>query len=198
MSAVNPAGPQARRIADMTWYLTITGTLVFVAVMGLLFWALWRAHTRAEAVGGDEPERKMTRWLAGGVAATTLILLATLVYNFSTGRALANFAEPGALTVRVTGHQWWWEVQYLDPAYDRRVTTANEIHLPVGRRVRLEVQSRDVIHSFWVPSLHGKLDLIPGYTGTTYVRADEPGVFMGRCAEYCGLQHARMDLRVIA
>jgi cytochrome c oxidase subunit II len=132
------------------------------------------------------------------VAATTVILLATLVYNFYTGRALAQFAEPDALTVRVTGHQWWWEVQYQDPAYNRRVSTANEIHIPVGRRVRLEVQSRDVIHSFWVPNLHGKLDLIPGYSGTTYFQADEPGVFMGRCAEYCGLQHARMDIRVIA
>ena len=197
-STVHPVGPQARRIADLTWYLTIVGTLVFVAVVGLLGWALWRAHTRADAIGGDRAERTMTRWLIGGVAATTLILLATLLYNFYTGRALASFAEPGALTVRVTGHQWWWEVQYLDPAYDRRVSTANEIHLPVGRRVRLEVQSRDVIHSFWVPNLHGKLDLIPGYSGTTYLRVDEPGVFMGRCAEYCGLQHARMELRVIA
>ena len=197
-TTVHPTGPQARRIADMTWYLTITGTAVFLAVMGILAWALWRAHLRGEAIGGDRTERTMTRWLVGGVAATTLILLATLIYNFATGRALANFAEPDALTVRVTGHQWWWEVQYQDPVYSRRVTTANEIHVPVGRRVRLEVQSRDVIHSFWVPNLHGKLDLIPGYTGTTYFMADQPGVFLGRCAEYCGLQHARMDIRVIA
>jgi cytochrome c oxidase subunit II len=197
-SAVHSTGPQARRISDMTWYLTITGSLVFVVVMGLLAFALWRAHRRRDALGGPEVERHLTRWVAGGVAATTIILLATLVYNFYTGRALAQFAEPDALTVRVTGHQWWWEVQYQDPLYSRRVSTANEIHIPVGRRVRLEVLSRDVIHSFWVPNLHGKLDLIPGYSGTTYFRADEPGVFMGRCAEYCGLQHARMDIRVIA
>jgi cytochrome c oxidase subunit 2 len=89
-------------------------------------------------------------------------------------------------------------VQYEDPSYDRRVSTANEIHIPVGRKVRVEVQSRDVIHSFWVPALHGKLDLIPGYTGTTYFRADRPGTYRGRCAEYCGLQHAHMDVLVIA
>ena len=198
ISAVRPVGPQARRIADMTWYLTITGSLVFLVVVGILLYALWSAHVRGDALGGERAERTMTRWMIGGVAATTLILLATLVYNFATGRALANFAEPDAMTVRVTGHQWWWEVQYQDPAYNRRVTTANEIHLPVGRRVRLEVQSRDVIHSFWVPGLHGKIDLIPGYSGTTYFMADEPGVFMGRCAEFCGLQHAHMDIRVIA
>jgi cytochrome c oxidase subunit II len=197
-SAVHPTGPQARRISEMTWYLTITGSIVFVLVMGLLFYVLWRAHRRQDALDGERVERTMRHWVAGGVAVTTVILLATLVYNFYTGRALAQFAEPDALTVRVTGHQWWWEVQYQDPAYNRRVSTANEIHIPVGRRVRLEVQSRDVIHSFWVPNLHGKLDLIPGYSGTTYFQADEPGVFMGRCAEYCGLQHARMDIRVIA
>ncbi len=198
MSAVQPVGPQARRITDMTWYLVITGGIVFLVVMGLLAFALWRAHRRRDALGGPEVERHLTRWVAGGVAATTVILLATLVYNFYTGRALASFADRDALTVRVIGHQWWWEVQYQDPLYSRRVTTANEIHIPVGRKVRLEVLSRDVIHSFWVPGLHGKLDLIPGYSGTTYFQADEPGVFMGRCAEFCGLQHARMDIRVIA
>ena len=196
--SANPVGPQARRISDLTWYLAITGTAVFLAVTGLLLFALWRAHRRQDALGGHEVERHLTRWTIGGVAVTTLILLVTLVYNYYTGRRLADFADPSAITIRVIGHQWWWEVQYIDPAYDRRFTTANEIHVPVGRKVRLEVQSRDVIHSFWVPTLHGKLDLIPGYTGTTYFRADEPGVYLGRCAEYCGLQHAHMDLRVIA
>ncbi len=196
--SANPAGPQARRIADMQWYLTITGTIVFLVVMGLLAFALWRAHRRQQELGGHDVERHLVRWVIGGVAATTVILLVTLVYNFYTGRKLADFADSSAMTVRVIGHQWWWEVQYIDSAVDRRFTTANEIHIPVGRKVRLEVASRDVIHSFWVPVLHGKLDLIPGYTGTTYFRADEPGVFLGRCAEYCGLQHAHMDLRVIA
>jgi cytochrome c oxidase subunit II len=198
MSSVDPAGPQAARISEMTWYLTITGSLVFLVVTGFLFYALWRGRRRVQSAGGPEVERTMTRWVAGAVGVTTLILLVTLVYNFYTGRALADFADSSALTVRVTGHQWWWQVDYQDPEYSRRFTTANEIHIPVGRKVRIEVSSRDVIHSFWVPSLHGKLDLIPGYTGTTYFRADRPGIYRGRCAEYCGLQHAHMDVLVIA
>lgn len=198
LSSVNPAGPQAERISDLTWYLTATGTAVFLAVTGFLLYAVWRGRRRAESAAGPAAERTLTRWVAGSVAATVVILLATLVYNFYVGRSLADFAEPGALTVRVTGHQWWWEVQYQDPVYSRRLTTANEIHVPVGRRIRLEVQSADVIHSFWAPNLHGKLDLIPGYGGTTYFRADRPGVYHGRCAEFCGLQHAKMDFLVIA
>lgn len=198
LSSVNPAGPQAERISDLTWYLTWTGTAVFVVVVGFLFYALWRGSRRTENAAGPEAERTMTRWVVGAVAATTVILLFTLVYNFYTGRALASFAEPDALTVRVTGHQWWWQVDYQDPIQGRRLTTANEIHVPVGRTVRLEVQSRDVIHSFWAPNLHGKVDLIPGYTGSTSFRADRPGVYRGRCAEYCGLQHAKMDFVIVA
>ena len=198
LSAVDPAGPQAARIGEISLFLTVTGTLVYGVVMGLLFYALWRGRRRGESIGGHAVERTMTRWVAGGVAVTTLILLVTLVYNFHTGRRLAEFPDESALSIRVVGHQWWWDVQYQDPSYDRRVTTANEIHIPVGRKVRVEVQSRDVIHSFWVPALHGKLDLIPGYTGSTAFQADRPGVYRGRCAEYCGLQHAHMDLLVIA
>ena len=198
MSSVRPAGPQAERISDLTWVLTWLGTAVFVAVVGLLLYALWRGHRRAENAAGPETERLLGLWVGGGVAATTLILLAVLVYNFRTGSALAAFAEPDAMTIRVTGQQWWWEVEYEDPTPSRRLQTANEIHVPVGRRVRLQVASRDVIHSFWAPNLHGKLDLIPGYSGTTYIQADSAGVYRGRCAEFCGLQHAHMDFLVVA
>ena len=197
-SATHPLGPQAERISDLTWFLVIVGTAVFLAVTGFLLYALWRARKRDEALGGPEVERRM--WVATGAAVgvTTLILLVTLGYNFYTGRKLADFADPSALTIRVVGHQWWWDVQYQDPRYSRRLTTANEIHIPVGRPVRIEVSSRDVIHSFWVPNLHGKLDLIPGYTGSTTFQADSAGVYHGRCAEFCGLQHAHMDFLVIA
>lgn len=197
-SATSPAGPQAERIRDLTWFLTWTGTAVFLVVCAFLFYALWRGRRRTESATGPEADRTLTLWVAGAVGVTTLILVVTLFLNFDTGRALARFAEPDALTIRVTGHQWWWQVDYQDPDYSRRFTTANEIHVPVGRRVRVEVQSRDVIHSFWAPNLHGKVDLIPGYTATTYLRADRPGVYHGRCAEYCGMQHAKMDFLVIA
>jgi cytochrome c oxidase subunit II len=198
ISTADPAGPQAERISDLTWLMTGLGTAVFLAVVGFLFFALRRGSQRVENASGPEVEKQLRRGLGAFVAATTVILLFLLIYNFQTGRALAEFAEPDALTIRVTGHQWWWEVEYLDPQPHRRFITANEIHIPVGRRVRVEMTSRDVIHSFWAPNLHGKLDLIPGYTGSTVIQADEPGVYMGRCAEFCGLQHARMDFRIIA
>jgi cytochrome c oxidase subunit II len=198
LSSVDPAGPQAERIDRLTWVFTGLGSAVFLVVVGFLFYALWRGRRRMETAVGADVERRLTWWVAGSVGATALILLVLLVANFATGRALGGFAEPGALSIRITGHQWWWEVEYLDPEPSRRVITANEIHIPVGRRVRLEVGSVDVIHSFWAPNLHGKLDLIPGYRGTTYIRADRAGVYHGRCAEFCGLQHARMEFRIVA
>jgi cytochrome c oxidase subunit 2 len=100
--------------------------------------------------------------------------------------------------VRVIARQWWWELQYQADPPSQMVITANELHIPVGKPVLLELESRDVIHSFWVPALHGKRDLIPGHPSTTYLRADQPGVYRGQCAEFCGDQHARMGLLVVA
>jgi cytochrome c oxidase subunit II len=197
-SATRPMGPQAERLTDITWFLTWLCTAVAIIVVAFLFYSLWRGHRRAEPAGGPDVERKLWFWVSGSVGATVLILFGILLYNLSTGRALAAFADPDALTIRVTGNQWWWDVEYRDPLTNRRLTTANEIHIPVGRRIRLEVESADVIHSFWAPNLHGKLDLIPGYSATTYFRADTAGTYHGRCAEFCGLQHAKMDFFVVA
>jgi cytochrome c oxidase subunit 2 len=197
-SALNPAGPQAERISDLTWLMVWMGSAVYVLVIGTMLYAAWRAHRRAESLGGPEVERKLHLRVGAAVAVTLVILLFLLFHDYWTGRQLAAFAEPDALTVRVTGHQWWWEFEYEDRNPSRRLTTANELHIPVGRRVRVDVTSGDVIHSFWAPNLHGKLDATPGYTGTTYFRADRPGIYHGRCAEFCGNQHAHMDFLVIA
>jgi len=105
---------------------------------------------------------------------------------------------PDPVGITVTGHQWWWEVRYDDPTPKNIVLTANEIHVPVGRPISLTLTSADVIHSFWVPSLNGKRDLIPGQNATTWFVADKPGVYRGQCAEFCGLQHAKMDIFVVA
>jgi cytochrome c oxidase subunit 2 len=121
-----------------------------------------------------------------------------LVASVSTGRAIASLSEHGGPSIKVTGHQWWWEVEYDHPTPSRIVKTANEIHIPVGRAVKLELSSQDVIHSFWVPNLHGKRDLIPGHSNDIWIRADHAGVYRGQCAEFCGLQHAHMALLVIA
>jgi cytochrome c oxidase subunit II len=113
--------------------------------------------------------------------------------------SLARRGEDARLTIALTGHRWWWSVQYLQPEGGAVSTvTANEIHIPVGQRVRIELLARDVIHSLWVPRLNGKVDLVPGRTNTIWLHADRPGVYRGQCAEFCGLQHARMALYVVA
>ena len=127
-------------------------------------------------------------------ALTVLILFGFLVYDVSVGRQLTRGLGKDALQVRVTGHQWWWELQYRDSLAQNWVTTANEIHIPVGRPVVLELLSTDVIHSFWPPTLSQKRDLIPGKDNSLWLQADTPGVYRGQCAEYCGQQHAKMAL----
>jgi cytochrome c oxidase subunit 2 len=143
-------------------------------------------------------ERRLTRLVAGGVGLTAVVLFVLMIGDFATGRGIHSLAGPDALTIRVTGHQWWWEVQYQDSTPSNIVTTANEIHIPVGRAVQFELQSSDVIHSFWIPNLHGKRDMIPGHPTRTFLRADRAGRFRGQCAEFCGYQHAFMRFVVVA
>jgi cytochrome c oxidase subunit II len=190
-------GPIGDRLATLGWSLLIISSVVVLVVSVLVLVGVLRRGTRSfapvERAGGG------LRWIViGGIVVPTMILVVVFVLTMVTQAAVASPATPPALTVRVTGHQWWWEVQYLDPAPDRIATTANEIHIPVGRPVRIEVAAGDVIHSFWVPELAGKTDLIPGQTNVTWVQADHPGVYRGQCAEYCGMQHAKMAMSVVA
>ncbi len=177
-------------------YATAVGT--FVLVVGALFWAAFRR--RAAGALPDERTRQGHMRLAVGAAtlATTLVVFVTLVWSTTVGRALTSAPGPDVLQIRVTGHQWWWEVQYRDSLPQNWVTTANEIHVPVGRRVVVELVSTDVIHSFWPPSLSGKRDLIPGRENSLWLQADSAGEFRGQCAEYCGHQHAKMAFLVVA
>jgi len=146
-----------------------------------------------------EGERRVRRTVTIATAVTAAILMVFLVASYLTGRAYAVTPLGGRpLQVSVIGHQWWWEVVYSDSITSRSVTTANEIHVPTGRNVVLKLSSTDVIHSFWVPNLSGKKDLIPGYGTTTWFRVDRPGIYRGQCAEFCGHQHANMGLLVIA
>jgi cytochrome c oxidase subunit 2 len=132
------------------------------------------------------------------VVAVAVLLFALLLGDYATGRAIRRQGESGDLTIKVTGHQWWWEIHYQDPTPSRIVAAANEIHVPVGRTVELDLRSTDVIHSFWVPNLHGKTDLIPGHPTRTFHRVDRAGTYRGQCAEFCGFQHAFMRLVVVA
>ena len=193
-----PAGPGAERIADLFWAMTVLGALVFLIFCGALVWAL--AHRRETALRpAPEEDRRRTRMiLLFGAALPALILVPLLFWTFGTLAAIDPRARPMDLVVDVVGKQWWWEIRYRDTVPGRTFTTANELHVPVGKRVELRLTSTDVIHSFWVPELQGKTDLIPGRENVAWIEASRPGEYGGQCAEYCGLQHAAMGLLVVA
>lgn len=199
-SALDPAGPQAERIGDLWWLMFWVSAAVFALVMAALLAPLFRRGRGPEVPGPipEESRRRITRVVAGAVGVTVIVLFVLLFASVGTGRALGSLSQPQALTIKLTGLQWWWRVEYQDPVPSRMVTTANEIHIPTGRPVLIRLESRDVIHSFWVPSLHGKRDLIPGHPGEIWIEAERPGVYRGQCAEFCGYQHAKMGLLVIA
>lgn len=186
-------GPYALAIENFWWFAFTLLTAVYIIVLGALAYAVW--HRR-----GDAPsERRIATVVGSAVGITALILIGYLVVDLSLGRAVAAPPDPvDPLYITVTGHQWWWEIQYEDSIASRSLKTANELHIPVGRDVRIRTRSADVIHSFWIPQLHGKRDLIPGDTAYLWLRADRAGIFRGQCAEFCGHQHAKMGLYVVA
>jgi cytochrome c oxidase subunit 2 len=190
-SALNPQGPDAALIAEMSWVLFVGAAVIFAGVMALAAWAVFGAR--------DRTARLSPRWLVvgGGIVFPAVTLFALLVYSFARAASL-HPVEDGALRIEVVGEQWWWRVHYLDAAGRRDFATANEIRVPVGRPVELLLRSGDVVHSFWVPVLAGKLDMIPGRTNRLRVRAERPGEFRGQCAEYCGGPHAFMALFFVA
>jgi cytochrome c oxidase subunit 2 len=143
-------------------------------------------------------EHRKTRVVWTALAVTAVILIGLTLMSFFANRTLAAIGSDAELTIRITGHQWWWEIRYEDAQPNRILTTANEIHIPAGEPVRIILTSTDVIHSFWVPSLAGKLDLIPGHENVLDLKADKPGVYRGQCAEFCGQQHANMSTLIIA
>jgi cytochrome c oxidase subunit II len=203
-SAVNPAGPNAGSINRLWWTFFWVCTIVFVLVMIALLLSL-RKRTREEELAPPilEPpaaeERQRRNVVISAVTISGIILFVLLIDNFVTGRALtANMGHKDGLNVDVVGHQWWWEVRYKDVDASNIFTTANEIHIPVGVPVLLNLQGADVIHSFWAPNLAGKKDLIPGKINSVWLQADKPGVYRGQCAEYCGMQHAKMAFWVVA
>jgi cytochrome c oxidase subunit 2 len=197
-SALDPAGPQAARINGMAWYMFAVSALVWMAVVTALLIAARKGSTRDLADQSDTMNARLKRPVVTATSITVLILIGTLVYDVATGQALASLPRDKALRIEITGHQWWWEATYVDPVAGRQVTTANEIHIPVGEPVQIIGSSADVIHSFWIPNLAGKKDLIPGHATATWIQADRPGIYRGQCAEFCGHQHANMAVLVMA
>jgi cytochrome c oxidase subunit 2 len=195
-SVLDAAGIQAERIEALWWTMLWVTTVVTAIVFALLGWAVLRSRRQApHAPAGD---RRLLQYVAGGTVATVVILFGLLIATIITSRAIASQYDEQALQIEVTAYQWWWNVEYQHPEPGQRVRTANEIHIPVGRTVGVKLLASDVIHSFWVPALHGKMDAIPGHEGRLWLRADRPGLYRGQCAEYCGAQHAHMALVVIA
>ena len=195
-AVLQPAGPVAQTIAEMAWVLIVGAGVVFVVVMVALVWALRHRHSAPGDIGRDAGK---LGWIVGaGFVFPVVVLSALLVYADWRAQGLTPPRGAHELVISVTGHLWWWEVHYSDPARGLDVVLANQIHLPVGRAVTLGLTSQDVIHSLWVPALAGKIDMVPGRVHQLRLQADRPGVYRGQCAEFCGEQHARMALHVVA
>ncbi len=198
-----PRGAAASSIATLTWWTIWISAAIGVLVLVLMIVPLLRRRAPEpgepedplSAMPSTSREVSAAAWIGGGgIAMTGIILLGVFLATLLTMRRLDASGRAASLDIDVVGHRWWWEIRYPG----RGVVTANEIHIPVGTRVRVSLASLDVIHSFWVPQLAGKTDLIPGQHNTTWIEADSAGRYEGLCAEYCGPQHAHMDFVVVA
>lgn len=196
-SLLDPRGPVAEAIAELSITAIVIAAVVAVLVFGMLVYPVFRAW-RGRDTPLSLPTRPVTFALIAGAVIPALIIGGIYLYSLGTLSASTTPPSPPVLRVEVTGHQWWWEIRYLTPDSTFLVETANEIHIPAGAPIRFDVRTADVIHSFWVPQLGRKIDLIPGRVNSIWLQADEPGVFRGQCAEFCGAQHAHMSLLVVA
>jgi cytochrome c oxidase subunit 2 len=193
-SMFDARGTEARRIAGVSWLMFGLAAAVYVIVAGFIVMAILRGRRRSSSdpTPAREPKDDTFIWF-GGIVAPVAILAVLAVVTITTTQDLRR-AEAGELRIEVTAKRWWWEVRYPDAG----VATASEIHIPVGRPIDIELLSDNVIHSFWVPQLAGKVDTIPGQRNHLRLEAREPGTYRGECAEYCGIQHANMSYLVIA
>ncbi len=194
-SALDPHGPAAARLASLWWVMFGLGMAIWVLVIVLMVAALLR-HRRGtpETAPEDADPDTGRNWPIFGIGLALVILAIVFVYNVYTLAKVENPPNSPGIHIMVIARRWWWEVRYPDTG----IETANEIHIPVGVPVTIQIQAYDVIHSFWVPQLHGKMDAIPTRINNLTIQADQPGIYRGQCAEFCGLQHANMGFLVIA
>ena len=198
LNYLRSAGPAAGAVLPLTWAVLIVSLVVIVVISALVLAAIWRHRREPPSAALVEGEKAGMRWVVWGVGVSCVVLAATIVGTLQTFARVAPVPDNPGLTVDVVGYQWWWEARYLDRRGAPLFVTANEIHIPVGERVLVRLIAADVIHSFWIPALAGKTDLIPGIRNEAWMEAAQPGVYRGQCAEYCGLQHANMAMLVIA
>jgi cytochrome c oxidase subunit II len=192
--SLDPQGPIAERITDLWWLLLCLGVIAYVLFAYFLGVGLFRRSDKDPVRDEQPPRESHPLIIGGGVVLPVIILAVVFAATVDATRDTSSDAPAGALMVEITGHQWWWEVRYPDTG----VTTRNELHIPVGRPIEIQLSSADVIHSFWVPELGGKLDLLPDHTNVMVTQADKPGEHTTLCAEFCGLHHAEMILSVVA
>jgi cytochrome c oxidase subunit II len=205
-SVIDPVGPQSGRIDTLWWFFFWLLGVIFVAVLVVMLFTLQRRQHGIDQdqleithKPSEETNSKLGRVVTTAVVLTIVILFVLIVASVGTGKGISELQnKKNPLTIEVTGNQWWWQIRYVNADPSQILVTANEIHIPVGRPVQIRGLSNDVIHSFWVPNLHGKRDLIPSRTTTEWVEADHPGLYRGQCAEFCGLQHAHMAIWVVA
>jgi cytochrome c oxidase subunit 2 len=194
-NVVDPHSHSQHEISNLFWALLVGSTIGFSLIVVLLFLG-WLRRTREELPGGIG-ETGATKLVLGLGVALPIVLL-SILFVWSDFFVMRSTAAPAVgssrLTIRVIGHDWWWEVRYPE----RHVVTANEIHIPTNTRVTVVGTTADVIHSFWVPELNKKIDLVPGNTNRVLLGANSPGRYRGQCAEFCGLQHAHMAVLVVA
>jgi cytochrome c oxidase subunit 2 len=188
-STLDPAGREAERIAGIFWWMTIAGVVIWIAVIALAIWAI---RTPPES---HNQWRSSLLIIGGGAVVPTILLAVLLMYGLAPIPELLAPAPEGSLKINIAGEQWWWRVRYQVPG--EPVVLANEIHLPVGEPVEFHLESPDVIHSFWIPSLGGKIDMVPGRMTRLALTPIKTGVFRGACAEYCGTSHALMSFYVV-
>lgn len=196
LSVLDPAGIGAAEAAYLWWGISGFFSVIFIAVVVAWIYAIRRGPMPDEqrgTTGSDSAraQKHQQMWIiGGGIVLPVLSITLLLIVGIPAGNRMAGAGSDSAaaLNIEVTGHQWWWDVRYPDAL----VTLRDEIHIPAGTPIRLTLTSADVIHSFWVPRIGQKLDMIPGHTNELFLQATEPGVYPGICAEFCGLAHAHM------
>lgn len=191
-------GPAIDPITRLGWALGIVALSVVAIIAFLLIGGVFRRRAPSSQRLAESKDAGGVSWIYIGTGISSVVLIGCMVWTMIVTAAVSRPPGLPALTLQVTASQWWWSVRYLSPRPGDVFTTANEIHIPVGQPIRIELMSADVIHSFWIPQLAGKMDVIPGITNVTWLQADKPGVYRGQCAAFCGAQHAHMALFLIA
>lgn len=201
MGYLTGSGPKSLAVVSLTWGLLILSIAVAIIMTALVVAGVWVRRVRANGpVSQTQVERggDGMRWLTTGLGLTSVALLVSLVWTVVVLAKVNGPSTPATLTIEITGQQWWWKARYLSDDVSRIFNTADEVHIPVGQPVRIRLISSDVVHSFWVPQLSGKLDAIPAQTNETWIEASKAGRYSGECSEFCGAQHAHMAFAVVA